>query len=98
MLLGTTQLSQHGPDAQERFIKSLIVHERYGVRRVKNDIALVEMNQPVNCTDYIQPACLPDENVDVPSLTHCYISGWGYTEMKSKNPKLDKGDSTCREQ
>uniref|UniRef100_A0A8D0E5M0 Acrosin n=1 Tax=Salvator merianae TaxID=96440 RepID=A0A8D0E5M0_SALMN len=77
LVIGITQISQPGPDTQERSIKNLVQHEQYVQRTHYNDIALMELNEPVNCTDYIQPACLPDTNVVISALTHCYISGWG---------------------
>uniref|UniRef100_A0A670JD31 Peptidase S1 domain-containing protein n=1 Tax=Podarcis muralis TaxID=64176 RepID=A0A670JD31_PODMU len=53
-------------------------------RKVHNDISLVELNEPVNCTDYIQPACLPDDSVVVSLLKHCYVSGFGIIDPKSE--------------
>ncbi|XP_062990545.1 acrosin-like [Elgaria multicarinata webbii] len=81
LVIGATQLSQQGPDAQERTIKNLVEHEHYNRHNHLNDIALMELSHPVNCSDYIQPACLPSKEVEVSSLTHCYVSGWGVTDL-----------------
>ncbi|KAJ7329387.1 hypothetical protein JRQ81_015561 [Phrynocephalus forsythii] len=51
---------------------------------ILNDIALVELSEPVECSDYIQPACLPDSRASLANLRHCYISGWG-----NPSPKKD---------
>ncbi|XP_044286612.1 uncharacterized protein LOC123023726 [Varanus komodoensis] len=80
LVIGATQLSQPGPDAQERTIKNLVEHEQYSLRTHLNDIALMELSHPVNCSDYIQPACLPSTDLELSSLTHCYVSGWGVTD------------------
>ena len=40
------------------------------------DIALVKMATPVTLNDYINVACLPDENT-VTNGQLCYVSGWG---------------------
>lgn len=88
LVIGATQLSRRGPDSLERSIKNLVEHEQYRHGATLNDIALMEMDEPVNCSDYIQPACLPDENVEVAALSHCYVSGWGITDVKSKKSEL----------
>uniref|UniRef100_A0A8C5SG93 Peptidase S1 domain-containing protein n=1 Tax=Laticauda laticaudata TaxID=8630 RepID=A0A8C5SG93_LATLA len=63
----------------------VVQHENYQPRQQINDIALVELDDPVKCSDYIQPACLPDSSVDVSSMVHCYIAGWGYTREKGES-------------
>ncbi|XP_054844499.1 acrosin-like [Eublepharis macularius] len=83
---GATELSHPGPDAQVRFPKRVVEREDYEPGKEINDIALVELDEPVLCNDYIQPACLPDAAMDVSAMTRCYISGWGYTQEKARNP------------
>ncbi|XP_077791534.1 acrosin-like [Podarcis muralis] len=88
--IGANRISNPGPDAQRRWIKRLVNHELFEhflndtYRKVHNDISLVELNEPVNCTDYIQPACLPDDSVVVSLLKHCYVSGFGIIDPKSE--------------
>ncbi|XP_048356097.1 acrosin-like, partial [Sphaerodactylus townsendi] len=89
LVIGATQLSNPGPYAQERTIKNLIEHVMYQPKRSFNDVALMELSAPVNCTDYIQPACLPDNDLDVSSLTHCYVSGWGVTDTSKSTQTAD---------
>ena len=46
-----------------------------------HDIALLEVNQPIEFNEYVQPACLPgDENFDVVGNSDCWITGWGRTQ------------------
>ncbi|OXB51828.1 hypothetical protein ASZ78_013746, partial [Callipepla squamata] len=47
-----------------------------------NDIALLELDGPVWCSDYIQLACVPDTSLRVAELTECYVSGWGVTRAR----------------
>ncbi|XP_053261353.1 acrosin-like [Podarcis raffonei] len=88
--IGANRISDPGPDAQRRSIKRLLNHKQYErfwnktFSKIHNDISLVELNEPVNCTDYIQPACLPDESVAVSKLGHCYISGFGIMDATTK--------------
>ncbi|XP_070611107.1 acrosin-like [Erythrolamprus reginae] len=86
LVFGTNKLSHPGPDAEVRFLKRVVQHENYQPRQQINDIALVELDDPVKCSDYIQPACFPDSSVDVSSMVHCYIAGWGYTREIDKAP------------
>uniref|UniRef100_A0A670JF75 Peptidase S1 domain-containing protein n=1 Tax=Podarcis muralis TaxID=64176 RepID=A0A670JF75_PODMU len=82
LLLGSTVLSRPGPDAEVRFLKRVVEHESYIPQQQVNDIALIELDDPIQCSDYIQPACLPESFVDVSAMAHCYIAGWGYTQEK----------------
>ncbi|XP_044884319.1 acrosin-like isoform X2 [Mauremys mutica] len=84
VVIGASQLSQRGPEAQVRSIKQVVQHEHYEPRMESNDIALLELDQPIKCNDYAQPACLPDAMAEVSNLSHCYISGWGVTQETSQ--------------
>nr|XP_034984549.1 acrosin-like [Zootoca vivipara] len=82
LVIGSNRLTNLGPEAEQRFIKRLVKHEKYDNRLSQGevvfaDIALAEMDEPVNCSDYIQPACLPEESLPILTLGHCYVSGWG---------------------
>ncbi|KAM9170445.1 acrosin-like [Pangshura tecta] len=88
VVIGASQLSQRGPEAQVRSIKQVVQHEHYEPRMESNDIALLELDQPIKCNDYAQPACLPDAMVEVSNLSHCYISGWGVTQETCESPGL----------
>ncbi|NXV25349.1 ACRO protein, partial [Cepphus grylle] len=77
VVVGATQLSRLGPEVQVRNIRRLLVHEHYNNISQRNDIALLELNHPVQCSYYIQLACVPDASLRVSELTTCYVSGWG---------------------
>uniref|UniRef100_A0A663N5K5 Acrosin n=1 Tax=Athene cunicularia TaxID=194338 RepID=A0A663N5K5_ATHCN len=76
VVVGATRLTQLGPEAQVRNIKRLLVHEDYGNIPHRQDIALLELDQPVQCSSSIQLACVPDASLNVSELTTCYVSGW----------------------
>uniref|UniRef100_A0ACB8FLP7 Uncharacterized protein n=1 Tax=Sphaerodactylus townsendi TaxID=933632 RepID=A0ACB8FLP7_9SAUR len=90
VLVGATDLSKPGPDAQVFTIKMLADHEQYSPIGQLNDIAVIELNQSVACNDYVQLACLPDGSVNMPALSHCYFSGWSTTDTKRyvKKPEI----------
>ncbi|NXV66506.1 ACRO protein, partial [Molothrus ater] len=79
VVIGATDLSQLGPEAQLRHIKTLLLHQYYKPRMARNNIALLELDQPVECSDYIQLGCVPDSSLPVSELKTCYIAGWRNT-------------------
>ncbi|NXS26968.1 ACRO protein, partial [Pomatostomus ruficeps] len=76
VVIGATDLSQPGPEAELRHIERLLVHQGYEAATVRNNIALLELEQPVECSDYIQLACVPDSSLAVAELKTCYMAGW----------------------
>ncbi|XP_071624247.1 acrosin-like [Heliangelus exortis] len=84
VVVGATRLSQLGPETQVRSIRHLLVHEHYDSSSEANDIALLELDQPVQCSPYIQTACVPNASLRVSELTACYVSGWGATTARSR--------------
>ncbi|XP_065546425.1 acrosin-like [Lathamus discolor] len=83
VLLGATRLTRLGPESQVRKIRKLIAHPYYSKVTEENDIALLELDRPLQCNDYIQLICVPDMSIRVSQLTDCYISGWGSRKAKS---------------
>ncbi|NXR35685.1 ACRO protein, partial [Zosterops hypoxanthus] len=77
VVIGATQLTQPGPEAQVRKIKNLFLHENYERSAIINDIALLELNEPVDCSPYIQLACVADPTIRTSELQNCWIAGWG---------------------
>ncbi|CAN8176104.1 unnamed protein product [Coccothraustes coccothraustes] len=84
LLIGATQLTEPGPGAQVRLIERLLVHKEYSPANQSNDIALLELNEPVQCSSYIQLACVPNATVNVAQLESCYVAGWGATSARSQ--------------
>ncbi|KAK2517199.1 Acr, partial [Columba guinea] len=83
VVAGATQLSRLGPEAQVRHVRRVLSHKYYDYGTQENDIALVELDHPIQCNDYIQLACVADATVRVSELTSCYVSGWGSTSARS---------------
>ncbi|NWW76285.1 ACRO protein, partial [Climacteris rufus] len=68
-----------------RRIKRLVIHELYIPGAEHNDIALLELDRPVQCSSSIQPACLPGPTVRVSQMKNCYVAGWGDRIVKSSD-------------
>ncbi|XP_071590392.1 acrosin-like [Heliangelus exortis] len=83
VLLGATQLSRPGRHAEVRNVSQILIHQDYHNISMSNDIALLELDRPVQCSPYIQLACVPDGSVSLSRLRSCYVSGWGATTARS---------------
>ncbi|XP_023778643.1 acrosin-like isoform X1 [Cyanistes caeruleus] len=85
VVIGATQLTKPGPGAQLRRIKKLVRHENYRRSDKSNDIALLELNKPVECNPYIQLACVADPTLRLSELQNCWVAGWGATTARSQD-------------
>ncbi|RMC01524.1 hypothetical protein DUI87_21964 [Hirundo rustica rustica] len=86
VLIGATQLTRLGPEAQVRHVKRLLAHQQYTADSQQNDIALLELDEPVECSDYVQLACVPNTSLTVSELKACYIAGWASAGAQAQGP------------
>ncbi|XP_060548725.1 serine protease 27-like [Pantherophis guttatus] len=77
ILLGSYNLSNPGPESVLVNVKQIIMHSNYTSLINGNDIALIELESPVNFTQRIQPACLPGSSIVFPPRLGCWVAGWG---------------------
>ncbi|XP_032909631.1 acrosin-like [Catharus ustulatus] len=83
VMIGATQLSRPGPGAVARTINKVVIHRDYKRIDFRYDIALMQLNQPVQCSSYIQLACVATPTLKVSELSNCWIAGWGQTTKRS---------------
>ncbi|NXP27168.1 ACRO protein, partial [Scytalopus superciliaris] len=76
VVIGATDLTAPGPEAELRHIQRLLVHQHYVPALARNNIALLELDEPLECSDYVQLACVPNNTLRVSDLKSCYIAGW----------------------
>ena len=67
-----------------------IYRSRIGYYGNRNDIALVQLDNPLTFSDTIKPICLPEANTDFNSYSRCYITGWGQID-----PEYSKNRGPC---
>ncbi|NXM81338.1 ACRO protein, partial [Oenanthe oenanthe] len=79
VVIGAIDLGEPGPNAVLRHIQRILLHPEYVSATATSNIALVELDTPVECSDYIQLGCVPDGSLAVPELRTCYIAGWRAT-------------------
>lgn len=71
----------HTGPKQKLKVKRVIVHPQYGFPILdNNDIALVELEKPLEYSSKIQPLCLPDPSICLPHGLKCAATGWGVTD------------------
>ncbi|RLW06855.1 hypothetical protein DV515_00004004, partial [Chloebia gouldiae] len=84
VVTGATQLTQPGHGAQVRSIKQVLLHQYYNHVDMSYDIALMELDHPVQCSPYIQLACVPNATLRVSELQNCWVAGWGATAARGR--------------
>ncbi|XP_034991592.2 serine protease 27-like [Zootoca vivipara] len=77
VVLGAHNLSYPGPEAVSVLVKRIIIHSDFLGYRDGNDVALMELEGPVNFTHRIQPACIPGPSISFLPRLGCWVAGWG---------------------
>ncbi|XP_062898229.1 transmembrane protease serine 6-like [Mobula hypostoma] len=77
VVLGIHFLNQPTNSVQKRKISKILVHPQ-ATSSFNYDVALLELSQPVEYTDFVQPACLPAATTSI-SGRRCTTVGWGRT-------------------
>ncbi|MBZ3875481.1 Serine protease 40 [Sciurus carolinensis] len=85
VLLGNTQLYQQTQYTQKMPVNKIIPHPDFEkFYAFGSDIAMLKLLLPVNITPYVIPACLPPADMQMPTHTSCWITGWGRLSEKSE--------------
>ncbi|KAK9751277.1 Serine protease gd N-terminus [Popillia japonica] len=79
LYMGLTHISDPGPYFKLRLVKDIVIHKDFDPGRYFNDLAVVEINDPVEFSDYIKPICLWDGDLGITSLIGQIgtVVGWG---------------------
>ncbi|NXR24259.1 ACRO protein, partial [Cinclus mexicanus] len=96
VVIGATDLAKPGPESKQCHIKRILMHQDYDADSEWNNIALLELDRPVECSDYIQLGCVPDSSLAVPELKTCYIAGWRDTPGSARSPRLVLQEAKAR--
>ncbi|XP_056391279.1 serine protease 27-like [Hyla sarda] len=71
-LLGLQQ-----PGIEVRAAKKIIIHPDFTDEGSGRDIALVQLEKPIDFTPSILPICLPSASMNLSEGTTCWATGWG---------------------
>ncbi|XP_021553952.1 tryptase-like [Neomonachus schauinslandi] len=58
-------------------VNRIIMHPDYYIIQNGADIALLELEDPVNISPHVQPVTLPSASETFPTGTPCWVTGWG---------------------
>ncbi|CAG6015686.1 unnamed protein product [Menidia menidia] len=58
-------------------VKRIITHPNYNDYTFDYDIALLELTEPLEFTNTIQPICLPSSSHVFTAGVYCWVTGWG---------------------
>ncbi|GFR00321.1 tryptase beta-2 [Trichonephila clavata] len=58
-------------------VKRIIPHQEFDYERHLNDIALLELEEPLKCTGKTSPICLPTKKEMYKNGQELYVAGWG---------------------
>ncbi|KFO38586.1 Putative serine protease 47, partial [Fukomys damarensis] len=91
VLLGNTELYQQTQHTQKIFVSKIIIHPDFEkFHPFGSDIAMLQLHLPVNVSPYVIPVCLPAPDMQLPSHTSCWITGWG---MLTEDSEFGMGEA-----
>ena len=66
---------------QKRKVKRIVIHPMFSPFDLEDDIALIELDKPLEFSPNIQPVCLPQKNANF-TRAEGLVSGWGFTAYR----------------
>lgn len=98
IVAGEYNLVEKEGNEQERRVAKAYKHPQYNKDSVDNDIALLKLESPLELTQRVWPACLPDQNEELKSDLMATILGWGAISYRPSpnrdgKPHLERDDT-----
>ena len=76
VIIGDHDFSIPESTEQKFRVKNDLRHSQYEMPTLfNNDVTLLQLDRPAKFNRYVQPICLPKQNVHVPVGTVCYVTG-----------------------
>lgn len=101
-----TQTTKERLPYQERLVTRVNSHPDFNPRTLAFDVAILELEKPIELADHINVVCLPPSDYDT-RRSDCFASGWGknqfgkagrYSVIQKKVPLPLVDSSTCERQ
>ncbi|XP_058838442.1 venom protease-like [Topomyia yanbarensis] len=88
--LGQFNLVESFAGKVDAIVSNVSIHEQYVHGETMNDVAVMQLKNAVQFTDYVQPACLPvaSENIEHYEGKNGTIVGWGFEQAGKLSEKL----------
>ncbi|XP_021924195.1 uncharacterized protein LOC110831956 [Zootermopsis nevadensis] len=74
------------PAEQTQTVLHIVLHDHYDRSDMKNDLALMQLKNPLQLNRWVRPVCLPPEGWGPPAGTICTAVGWGATVEHGPDP------------
>uniref|UniRef100_A0A452GEX2 Ovochymase 1 n=1 Tax=Gopherus agassizii TaxID=38772 RepID=A0A452GEX2_9SAUR len=65
---------------QVRRVKTIVVHPEFDTVSYDSDIALIQLDAPLEYNTVVRPICLPNSTQPLSSSVLCTMTGWGSTQ------------------
>lgn len=88
-------VEQEGHEQEKRVIRAF-KHPHYNKNNVDNDIALLKLDSPLELTQRVWPACLPEQSEELEPELMATILGWGaisYHRPRDGKPQVVRDDT-----
>jgi len=95
IVAGEFNLVEKEGHEQERRVVRTFKHPHYNKDNVDNDIAILKLESPLELTQRVWPACLPDQNEELKPELMATILGWGaisYHRQPDGKPQVERDD------
>merc|ERR1719457_69634 len=81
VVAGGIKLNAAEGEEEKRDLEMIIGHPDYDSRELTNDICLLKMKEPLEWTEFVQPAALPEPLAEVDGGVMATVTGWGTTSV-----------------
>lgn len=92
VVAGEHNLAERDSHEQERKVARAIKHPFYNKENVYNDIALLKLQAPLELSQRVWPACLPNQDEELQPESMATILGWGavsyHVEMRNETKRV----------
>lgn len=91
------QSKRNAPGVQERGLQRIIKHPFFNDFTFDYDIALLQLDRPVEYSATIRPICLPAADHTFPAGKAIWVTGWGHTQEAGEwGPRVCSQPHCCR--
>ncbi|KAM7312867.1 serine protease 33-like, partial [Ixodes scapularis] len=80
VLIGSYSRNETEKEERKEQIETICIYPQYMQGKHEYDIAIITLQNPVECSEAIKTVCLPDTNDNPDCDVPMYVAGWGFTE------------------
>ncbi|KAJ0170407.1 hypothetical protein K1T71_013778 [Dendrolimus kikuchii] len=73
---------------QEREAQQIKIHPDFHRRNLRNDIALIQLSEPLKFENHVNTICLPEQDESFDQSSGCLQTGWPRTSFNDSTPGI----------